>query len=591
MEDYYGILGVARGASEKDIKAAYLKLLRKYPPEKDPAGFQRLRKAYETLSDAKTRAEYNAMSQHGDRINKLLEQGNQAIEDEKYPAAIKCFKEILTIEPSLSLARNRLGLALLYNENFKEAATEYERLVKENPENAIFMYHLGVAYYDLDDYPKAETWLLRAYERDKLNADILIKLSVLYCRQKKYETAKTMLRDAINADGVVEFQDFIYFFELVQVGVRCGQIDEAEKVIAEIKAIIPSDPEARTYVAFKFARLGVDLQRVKKYRPAARMIGWAKEIDPDDKVVQEIYENSKLLVQFEKLVDNESIDGPLKAMLYLYLYGEDLSEADYKKRTEQNIASLNEYIRVAPDELLKEIGMLRREYPALAAERAENLTKLEELASRRSRIYEQLGRLKDDSLVLASIKIMAFLFVNVGGDLSEWERKRRLDEALSDLNQRSSSSIRDSVLRLKSYYPNLYEANTRAFDELLRIANQALGYSTSSSSNSSSGSSTSSSSGSSCFVATAAFGTPWAAEIDVLRRWRDAVLQHDRIGRPLVRLYYRVGPYLAAVVRRSPTLRGVVRAAIRRVIARVQAVYPSLGQGGAAREPEVSQIE
>lgn len=55
MNDYYTvekcreILQVESGASEKEIKKAYAKLVRQYPPEKDPEGFKEIRKAYEKL--------------------------------------------------------------------------------------------------------------------------------------------------------------------------------------------------------------------------------------------------------------------------------------------------------------------------------------------------------------------------------------------------------------------------------------------------------------------------------------------------------------------------------------------------------------
>jgi DnaJ-class molecular chaperone len=64
-KDYYNILGVPRGAPEKDLKAAYRKLARKYHPDVNPgdksaeARFKEINEAYEVLSDADKRKKYD----------------------------------------------------------------------------------------------------------------------------------------------------------------------------------------------------------------------------------------------------------------------------------------------------------------------------------------------------------------------------------------------------------------------------------------------------------------------------------------------------------------------------------------------------
>ncbi len=74
MEDFYAVLGIDRGASKKDVKAAYVQLLRKFMSEKAPVQYQRLRQAYETLRDGKSRAEYDAIRLYGYRIDGLQAQ-------------------------------------------------------------------------------------------------------------------------------------------------------------------------------------------------------------------------------------------------------------------------------------------------------------------------------------------------------------------------------------------------------------------------------------------------------------------------------------------------------------------------------------
>ena len=62
-----------------------------------------------------------------------------------------------------------------------------------------------------------------------------------------------------------------------------------------------------------------------------------------------------------------------------------------------------------------------------------------------------------------------------------------------------------------------------------------------------------------CFIATAAYGTPFDSKIDVLRNWRDDSLKTSTLGRVFVRNYYYFSPPIASVVAKSSALRGTVR--------------------------------
>lgn len=72
--DYYSILGVSRDASQKEIKAAYRKLARKYHPDvnKDDneavEKFKRVQEAYEVLSDPKKRERYDRLGSNWDSV-------------------------------------------------------------------------------------------------------------------------------------------------------------------------------------------------------------------------------------------------------------------------------------------------------------------------------------------------------------------------------------------------------------------------------------------------------------------------------------------------------------------------------------------
>ena len=69
--DYYQVLGIDRGASDQDIKAAYRKLAVKYHPDKNPDDheaedkFKEAAEAYSVLSDSDKRARYDQYGHAG----------------------------------------------------------------------------------------------------------------------------------------------------------------------------------------------------------------------------------------------------------------------------------------------------------------------------------------------------------------------------------------------------------------------------------------------------------------------------------------------------------------------------------------------
>jgi hypothetical protein len=65
-----------------------------------------------------------------------------------------------------------------------------------------------------------------------------------------------------------------------------------------------------------------------------------------------------------------------------------------------------------------------------------------------------------------------------------------------------------------------------------------------------------------CFIATAAYGTPMAEEIQVLREFRDGYLLTNRPGQAFVSFYYQVSPPIAWFIDGYPALKPVVRAAL-----------------------------
>ena len=69
-----------------------------------------------------------------------------------------------------------------------------------------------------------------------------------------------------------------------------------------------------------------------------------------------------------------------------------------------------------------------------------------------------------------------------------------------------------------------------------------------------------------CFVATAAYGSLLANDVEMLRRFRDRMLKHSVLGELAVETYYTFGPTVAGVVGESDLLRATARQLLTPVV-------------------------
>ncbi|MDK1021354.1 MAG: hypothetical protein QGD90_06925 [Candidatus Hydrogenedentes bacterium] len=79
-----------------------------------------------------------------------------------------------------------------------------------------------------------------------------------------------------------------------------------------------------------------------------------------------------------------------------------------------------------------------------------------------------------------------------------------------------------------------------------------------------------------CLIATAAYGTPLAAEIDTLRALRDGILLRGALGTAFVDTYYRVSPPIARRVADNSALAAIVRYALIPVLFLAELVLEAL---------------
>ncbi|HEY0479766.1 MAG TPA: fibronectin type III domain-containing protein [Kofleriaceae bacterium] len=75
-----------------------------------------------------------------------------------------------------------------------------------------------------------------------------------------------------------------------------------------------------------------------------------------------------------------------------------------------------------------------------------------------------------------------------------------------------------------------------------------------------------------CFIATAAYGSVLANDVEMLRGFRDRLLRHSVLGELAVETYYTFGPTVAGVVGESDLLRSTARGLLAPIVDRVRRI-------------------
>ncbi|MCK4935754.1 MAG: ankyrin repeat domain-containing protein [Elusimicrobiales bacterium] len=69
-----------------------------------------------------------------------------------------------------------------------------------------------------------------------------------------------------------------------------------------------------------------------------------------------------------------------------------------------------------------------------------------------------------------------------------------------------------------------------------------------------------------CFVATVVYGSPDTPELEILRNWRDETLSYTWLGKKFINSYYKLGPFAAKIVSKTPILKSIVRVFLDKMV-------------------------
>ena len=320
-ENLYDTLELEKTEDEKDIKMAYVRMLRKYPPDKAPDEFKKIRAAYETLIDSISRAEYNALYNYENEIKVYSKKAKEAFNRGDYKTAIIEYKKILQIEPTLAFAKNGLGLALEYNQQYDEALSQFKELTELNPNNSSYFSNLGFVYKEKSCYEEAEKAWLRANQLDGDKEEIIVELTDLYIDRKQHNRAIEFLYNNIVKNRAEDFKNFTYYYHMVRIYALVRSAANVEIIIEKIKETMLKSKDNKEYVAWKLGELANALYMSGNYDMAEKIAKNSLEIGAGDVRLKAVYEkiieykkNHKLL---NKLKNDSLVIDSLRRLILL----------------------------------------------------------------------------------------------------------------------------------------------------------------------------------------------------------------------------------------------------------------------------------
>lgn len=216
----YNVLGLQKGASDAEIKRAYIELVKKYDPERHTDRFMIIQQAYDRLKDPKRRAkedihtynlirgdfllldeervvngaapsdaeideahqEYQNLAGDAATRNRLIlllmRRSSVSVEKKLWSEAIKDWEEIQRLDPThvrsrhnLMFAYSTLGLSYAHHGLEEEAIDLWEKALKMNPDSAELLHNLALVYEKIRNYEKSRMYWAQVVTHWKATLD------------------------------------------------------------------------------------------------------------------------------------------------------------------------------------------------------------------------------------------------------------------------------------------------------------------------------------------------------------------------------------------------------------------------------------
>jgi len=326
MKSYYDILEIDRSADERQIKSAYFKLVRKYPPERFPEEFKRLRAAYETLSDDKAKKEYDSIGDLPYEAAFLLTQAQNARREHRYADATGIIKMVVGLHPEITAMKVELARAYEDEEKTGNAIKIWEELCKSQPNNTALAMELALSYKHRGWRKKAIETLERILTIDSGYAHAWVLL--IECHDEAFDNKLVRQLTFKALEAVTEFKagDTMLFAYALKEHMYDGDEESAKACLRKAVEVLRNASE---FSSEEFEGAFMEILEPVLASGYSNMFPYLQEIyeliqKPDDKL-SELFARARMKAQVN-LLKEEGYPAAIHCLLETVLQGCDCEE-------------------------------------------------------------------------------------------------------------------------------------------------------------------------------------------------------------------------------------------------------------------------
>ncbi|MCB2211778.1 DnaJ domain-containing protein [bacterium] len=353
---HYEVLELPKTATEAEIKKAFYQLLRKFPPERKPREYQRLREAFDVLSNSISRHEYDSMSGFDNEIESLRQEAEALLREEEpdFGRAATHLKRAILLGPEIGFLRHLLGQCLFKLDKLDDANRQLTRALRIDPLNSNYSLTLADVEEEMGRSNAAELIYRKVWERNPEDYQAPRRLAGLLFRHERIEEALSVLDIAINADGKIDFQDFFSIYDKCQILLFSGN---HERLDSELEMItrVASRSEEKEFASFMLTSTGTELFTSGAHQLAKRFLDAARALNPGNEEIgvfaeaaQEASAVSDQISSFQKRSDVHDL---VKALITLgvALYLDEINESEFKQHWDPLMEALSQSMKFDPD--------------------------------------------------------------------------------------------------------------------------------------------------------------------------------------------------------------------------------------------------